>query len=446
MYSKNIQELLRKKNIEVGDKILVVSGAGKEYAGLLMPRLELGDVDCIVIKLDNGYNVGVKMKKEKDGEKEIKIELIEKMEKEEKKEEKSEGKGDGEVTILGCGGTISSKVEYKTGAVYPAISEKELLSAFPEINDVAKINARTVFSLLSEDITQKHWQIIAEEIEKELKKGIKGVVITHGTDTMHYTSAALSFMLQDLPVPVILTGAQRSSDRGSTDARLNLLSSLIAAKSDFSGVGICMHANLNDNLCYVHSGTRVRKMHTSRRDAFKSINQLPLIKIDYTNKSIDALNEYPKIDEKRKPKIDTKVSGNVSLIYIHPAVKPKFIEKLSDYDGVVIAGTGLGHVPTNPFNDKDSKSILKEVKGLIDSGIPVVMAPQTVYGRLNLHTYTAGRLLKEAGVIGHLCDWTPETAFAKLCWVLGHEKKMDNIKKEMETNLVGEISERSAVL
>ncbi len=438
MYSKEIQKMLIKEKIEIGDKILLKQN-NKEYSGVLMPRPELGDENCLVIKLDNGYNIGIKTTDN------FKIKILEKL-KPIKKTVEKEKLEKGDITILGCGGTISSKVEYKTGAVYPAISQKELLSNFPEIKDITTINTRSIFSLLSGDLNQKHWKIIGEEIEKELKNDIEGIVISHGTDTMHYTSAALSFMIQESPVPIILTGAQRSSDRGSSDSKLNLLSSLMAAKSDFSEIGVCMHSNLNDNLCYVHKGTRVRKMHTSRRDAFKSINQLPILRIDYYNKTVDSVNKYIKKDKNRKPKINLKLNENIGLIYIHPGINPKFIEKLSDYDGIVLAGTGLGHVPTNAFNDKNSKSILKEIQGLIKSNIPVVMSPQTIYGRLNLNTYTYGRQLKQIGVIGHLCDWTPETAFAKLSWVLGHEKQMEKIKQEMETNIVGEITNRSVVL
>ncbi|MFA5381600.1 MAG: Glu-tRNA(Gln) amidotransferase subunit GatD [Candidatus Micrarchaeia archaeon] len=437
MYSKDIQKILDKQKIEIGDSIEIIQPSNK-FEGLLMPRPELGNQECIVLKLNNGYNIGIKIN-EKDH-----IKLLKKSEKQKEIKDKKEEKG--EITLLGCGGTISSKVEYKTGAVYPAISQKELINNFPEIKEITSINTRNVFSLLSGDLNQKHWEIIGKEIEKELKEKTEGIVISHGTDTMHYTSAALSFMFQNLPIPIILTGAQRSSDRGSSDAKLNLLSSLMAAKSDFSGIGVCMHSNLNDNLCYVHNGTRVRKMHTSRRDAFKSINQLPLIRIDYYEHKLDAINEYPKKDKNRKPKIDLKLNENVGLIYIHPGIKPKFIEKLSDYDGLVLMGTGLGHTSTNAFNDKNSKPIIKEIQNLIKSNIPIVMSPQTIYGRLNLNTYTYGRQLKEAGVIGDLCDWTPETAFVKLCWVLGHEKKLNKIKEEMETSMAGEISTRSVVL
>ena len=269
----------------------------------------------------------------------------------------------------------------------------------------------------------------------------------HGTDTMGYTAAALSFMLQNLPVPVVLVGAQRSSDRPSSENEMNLLNSvLVARKSDIAEVGVCMHADTDDDFCYLHRGTRVRKMHTSRRDAFKSINSKPIALVDYREDKIQSFIKYTKRDEKRKLKPETKINENVAMIYSHPNIQPSLIKKLKDYDGVVLVGTGLGHVSSNPFDDKYAKSLLPEIKNLIESDIPVVMSSQTIYGRLNMGVYTTGRLLTEAGVIGDGADWTPETAFVKLSWVLGKTKKMSEVKKLMMTNIAGEISERSTIL
>jgi len=470
MYSERIERLLRDNNINVFDRIVVrIKHGGRtiEHEGLLMPRPETGNVDCLVIKLDNGYNIGVLVEKgnvpeirlvrkasrgkqvENVGRTKIKGKV-----KEGKRTEKmikKEGTGNvrrvqlPKVHVLGCGGTISSKVEYLTGAVYPAMSEEELISMFPEITDMAEIKAETVFSILSEDMTPLHWSVIAEEVKKRINNGADGIVITHGTDTMHYTSAALSFMLQNLNVPVILTGAQRSSDRGSTDARLNLLSAVLAAGSDLGEVGVCMHADLNDNIAHVHRGTRVRKMHTSRRDAFKTVGGLPLLSVDPWARRIGEVSPYRRRGQ-GPLKFDNRVNDNVAMVYSYPGIDPELIDSLTSYDGVVLVGTGLGHVSTNPFGDKRAKPIIKNVSALIESGIPVVLASQTIYGRVNLNVYTAGRMLKEAGVIGHLCDWTPETAYAKLCWVLGHTKDMKKVKREMETNMAGEITERSIVI
>jgi glutamyl-tRNA(Gln) amidotransferase subunit D len=440
LYSQEIELLLKSKKISVGDRVRVTKGK-LSYEGLLMPRIALGDPATLVIKLDNGYNIGIKF------EKGTQLKLLKRgkpirFKPASYKAKKDETKPT--VSILGCGGTIASRVEYTTGAVFPAFSPGDLLLAFPEIGEISNIKARKLFDLFSEDMTVNHWQIIAREVEKEIKAKADGIVLMHGTDTLHYTSAALSFMLQDLPVPVVLVGAQRSSDRGSSDNAMNLLCSVLAAgKSDIAEVSVCMHGSMSDDFCFLHQGTKVRKLHTSRRDAFQSVNALPYAKIWYQERKIEYLrNDYKKRGA-RGLKVDDKINPNVALVHIYPGIKPEFIENLSKYfEGLVLAGTGLGHVPTNPSQEKLARSILPAIKNLINSGIPVVIAPQTIFGRLNLNVYSAGRLLDEAGVIGNGCDWLPETAFVKLAWVLGHTKDMKKVKEMMLTNYCGEISKR----
>jgi len=440
MYSKEIERVLKKLKIRVGDRVEVKKGKEK-YEGILMPRIELGYKNCLVLKLENGYNLGIRF------EKGVKIKLLKRGKPVRFRSSKARMKIDPSkptVSILGCGGTIAARVEYLTGAVFPAFSPTDLLTSFPELGEIANIQGRKLFDLLSEDMTPHHWKIIAREIAKEIRKGVDGIVLTHGTDTMHYTSAALSFMLQDLPVPVILTGAQRSSDRGSSDNAMNLICSVLAAaRSEIAEVTLCMHGSVSDDFCYVHPGTKVRKMHSSRRDTFQTINATPYAKVWYLERRIEYLRGDFRRREKRKIRINDKINPNVGAIYIHPGIKPKFIEALANfYDGIVILGTGLGHVPTNPFRDKFAKSILPALKSLIDSGIPVVIAPQTIFGRIDMNVYTAGRLLNEIGVIGNHCDWTPECALVKLMFVLGQTRNMKKIKELMLTNIAGEISER----
>ncbi len=432
MYSKKIEGFLKKKGISIGDRIEVSSGKGA-FEGLLMPRIQ-GEQDVLVLKLDNGYNIGIKF----EG---AEIKLVERAKPRKLPEKMEEGKGD--VAILGCGGTIASKIEYKTGAVQPAITPEELRMTFPEIDKMAKIRSRSVFSLLSEDMNAHHWKVIAESIADEIKDGVKGVVVMHGTDTMAYTSSALSFMLQNLPVPVVLVGAQRSSDRPSSENEMNMMNAVYCTKKDVGEVGVCMHASMNDNFCYLHHGTKVRKMHTSRRDAFRSVNSMPIAAVDYTNDRFEVLSEYKKRSPQGSLKLNTKMNDNVAMVYTHPNIKPRMIESLDKYDGVVLMGTGLGHAPTNPSGDKTVHSLLPAIRRLIDSGIPVVMSSQTISGRLCMRVYIAGRLLINAGVIGDGADWTPETAYTKLCWVLGQTKDTKRVKELMMTNIAGEISERS---
>lgn len=439
MYSKRIQRLLQLKGIELGDRIRVVE-AGKVYEGILMPRPAMGDKECLVLKLPNGYNIGLRIQR-------AELELLEK-----KKithlplAPLPEQEHLPTVSILGAGGTIASRVEYRTGAVFPAFSPTELVRNFPELRELARLKGRKLFDLLSEDLTPRHWQLIAKASAEEIEQGVDGVVLMHGTDTMHYTSAALSFMLQDLPVPVVLTGAQRSSDRGSSDNLVNLVCSVIAACSAVAQVCVCMHGSPSDEYCYLHSGVRVRKMHTSRRDAFKSINAKPYAKIWYAQRNIEYMRkDFRHRDEKRKLKLDLKLNPRVTLLYFHPGLRPEHVLSLAEiYDGLVIAGTGLGHVSTNPGKDRWALSLLQALKHLIDSGIPVVMAPQCLHGRIVLNVYEAGRLLDSIGVIGNGCDWLPEVALVKLMWVLGKTKSMQKIKKLMLTNVAGELSPTSA--
>jgi glutamyl-tRNA(Gln) amidotransferase subunit D len=440
LYSPEIESLLKGKKISIGDRIRVIAGK-LVYEGLLMPRIALGDPAAIVVKLDNGYNIGIKF------DKGMELKLLQNGRPIRFKPAQFAPKLDKNkptVSIFGCGGTIASRIEYTTGAVFPAFSPSDLILSFPEMGELANIMGRKLFDLFSEDMTASHWQIIAREVEKEIKKGADGIVLMHGTDTMHYTSAALSFMLQNLPVPVVLVGAQRSSDRGSSDNAMNLIcSTLAAAKSNVAEVSLCMHGSMSDDFCFLHQGTKVRKLHTSRRDAFQSVNVLPFAKIWYSEKRIDYLrNDFLK-REKRTLRLDDKMNPNVVLLYAYPGIKPEFIEDLSrSCEGLVIAGTGLGHVSTNPSNDNLVKGVLPAIKNLIGSNIPVVIAPQTIFGRLNLNVYIAGRLLNETGVIGDGCDWTPETALVKLMWVLGHTKDMKKVREMMLTNYAGEISKR----
>lgn len=439
MYSAKLDGALGRIGAAPGDRIAVAKD-GERTEGILMPRSSLGDRNCLVVKLKSGYNIGIDF----EG---AKIELVEKHKPGLAKAggEVAMEKGLPNISILGCGGTIASKVDYKVGAVFPATSPEELLASFPALKGLANFKPRILFSLLSEDMAPAHWQAIAKEVAREISGGADGVILMHGTDTMGYTAAALSFMLGDLPIPVVLVGAQRSSDRGSSDNSMNLVCAAIAAKSDIAEVMVCMHGSMNDDYCLLHQGTKVRKLHASRRDAFRSVNAKPFAKVDYAARKMEMLrSDYRKRDKKRKLLLDDKMNANVGLVYAHPGMKPEFMGKLGDvYDGIVIAGTGLGHISTNPQGDRLAIPVIGAIRELVARGIPVVMAPQAIYGRVNMNVYSAGLLEKEAGIIGDYCDWLPETALVKLMWVLGHTKEMRKVKEEMERNVAGEISERS---
>ncbi|MCG2717443.1 MAG: Glu-tRNA(Gln) amidotransferase subunit GatD, partial [Nanoarchaeota archaeon] len=314
---------------------------------------------------------------------------------------------------------------------------------FPEIKNIANIESRFVRQMMSDDMRFAHYNVIAKEIERELKKGTDGIIITQGTDTMHYTASALSFILEGLPIPVILVGSQRSSDRGSSDAAMNLISACkFIAETDFADVAICMHKNMNDKKCLILPATKTRKLHTSRRDAFRPVNTQPWAEIDYDTGKIFFVNKNHKKREKRQLKIKPiKPNLKIGLLKVHVNLYAKEIEVFKGFDGLVIEGTGLGHMPitkSDEFTGENAK-IFNAIKKLIKAGTVIVMAPQTIYGRLQMNVYSPARQLQNIGVLGNNSDMTPETTFIKLAWLLSNYKK-DEVKEMITKDLRGEIS------
>ncbi len=421
MYRGKAKKVL--KGIEVGDRIRVKKG-DRTFEGLLMPRSELGDENHIVLKLDTGYNIGVNVRR-------IEVKRVKKAAPTKKtKERVVKSKDLPDVTIIGTGGTIASKIDYKTGAVHPSFTTSELTNAIPELNDIANIKTRLLFNILSENMTPKHWKDIAKAAAEELNSGASGVVVAHGTDTLGYTSAALSFMLKNLEKPVVLVGSQRSSDRPSSDSSLNLISTVKVATSDIGEVVAVMHGSSSDDYCSIHRGTKVRKMHSSRRDAFQSINAAPIGRV----KDVVIIDGDYRRRGTGKVKVDAKLDENVSLVKIYPGIKSEILDYYIDnYNGIVLEGTGLGHVP---------EDLLKSIEKAKKKKVPVVMTTQTLYGRVDMKVYSTGRELLSGGVISGE-DMLPEAAYVKLMHVLGSTKNLDEVKKKMQTNIAGEIEDRT---
>ena len=318
MYSNSLRRLLKRKRIEIGDRIKVEKN-GKFYEGILMPRV-MGDKDTVIIKLDNGYNIGLKSKK---------IELVSKAKKEKKRSKRKLEKDPKKpnITILCMGGTIASRIDYRTGAVTPLSSAEDLIESIPELKEIANIEGREVELKLSENLDFKDYKKLVREIEKEFKKDVDGIIITHGTDTLHYTATALSFAIKNPPVPIILVGSQRSSDRASSDGPMNLIcAARFITKTKFRDIGICMHATESDNFCLIYPACKTRKMHTSRRDAFKTVNSRPWALI-FPEGEIRFLREKRENDEKTV--IKNKFEEKVALIKTYPNMDPKIIDFLT---------------------------------------------------------------------------------------------------------------------
>lgn len=437
MYSPEIEDILGSKKIKPGDRIRITK-EGANYEGTLMPRIEIGDTSCLILKLDNGYNVGIKF------EKKVKIKKLKGRHRLEKfpRIKFKQKSGLPTVSLLATGGTIASRIDYLTGAVKMASKPEEIFFAVPELADIVSFKRiKELSNLASEDLWYKNWEQMAEETAKDLNGGARGVIITHGTDTMHFSSAALSFMLKNLTGPVVFTGAQRSSDRGSSDTVMNLVCSAhVAGHSDFAEVGICMHGESSDTYCLISRGTKVRKCHASRRDAFRPINDLPLAKI-WPDGKIEIMNQnYRKISE-GKVRTDTKFESKVALLKAYPGSDPKFIDHLIKIGirGIVIEGTGLGHVPTS--TPEPERSWIPHIKNAVESGVPVVITSQCLWGRVHPYVYRNLRILDSAGVIWGE-DMLPEVAYIKLGWALGHTKNLDKTREIMLKNYAGEISER----
>lgn len=435
MYSKNIKEFFTLNKISINDKILIES-QNLKVEGILMPNTEANSEDSILIKLNNGYNIGLKFS-------EIKITKLEQTEKKfgHSKYSKKTDPTLPNIKLIYTGGTIGSKIDYATGGVYVFTKPEELLYEVPELSGITNIGIDNLFNISSEDMTYIEWQKIAESIAESLNSGSRGVIVSMGTDTMHYVSAALSFMLNGLNAPVVITGAQRSSDRGSSDAFMNLIcSAYIASKSNIAEVSVCMHSTSSDDECHIIRGTKVRKMHTSRRDAFRPINDRPLAKVGISG-NIKYISDYKKISEDKKVTLQTGFESKVAIVIAHPNSDPSILDFYLDngYKGIIIEGTGLGHTPTSVIHK--GFSWIEKVKNLTKKGIIIGITSQCIYGRVNNNVYRNLRFLADAGAIN--CeDMTVETAYVKLGWLLGNYSK-EEAKRLLNKNICGEIKDRT---
>lgn len=422
---------MSKEEGKAGD-IVEISTDENTFSGTIIPS---PDENIVMLKLSSGYNVGIEKSKIKEIVKTGHKGAVPFPESDSKQKKNLPG-----VSFIVTGGTISSRLDYETGAVKWLMKPENILALSPKLLDTVKINKiEKPFMMASENMSSKEWQKIAKTAASLLnKKDNKGIIITHGTDTLHYTAAALSFMLKNLNKPVVLTYSQRSTDRGSTDTVLNLTCSAYAALSDIAQVMLVGHSSINDNFCYALNGTKVRKMHTSRRDTFRPINDLPIAKI-HEDGRIESLRAYNLRNDKKKVEADVKFEDKIALVKYFPGANPEIIDfyRANNYKGIVIEATGLGHVAT----EESKNSWLNALKTAIDSGMTVCFACQTIYGRLDPFVYTPGRKLYDLGVI-FLGDMLPETAFVKLGWVLAHEKKPDRIKFQMLNNLAGEYNQK----
>jgi len=422
-YHGDSLEFLKTNQVSIGESVSIL--AGTTYSGIIMPRYEHNDDKHIVLKLKSGYNIGLEIEK---------IEKIEKNSISEKVVVRNENVKKNEnvpdILLLSTGGTIASRIDYRTGAVTPILTAEELNASVPELAKIANIDAKVLFSKYSEDIMPEHWLKIAESIKEFSKSNYSGIIIAHGTDTMHYTSSYLSFALAGFPIPIALVGSQRSSDRASSDAALNLIGATkFLTECKTNGVYVIMHQDENDETIACHLGTRVRKNHTSKRGAFQTVGNGPAFlilndKIQNNSKTnFFTTNEF-------SPKI--KLNKKVALIKYHPGYDPNMLKNIIDsgYKAIIFEGTGLGHIGENMYST---------VKMAHQKGIFMGMTSQCIEGRVRMTVYESGRDLLDLGIVP-LENMIPEVALVKLMWATGNTENYNEIKEIMLDKIASEFS------
>jgi len=397
---------------------------------VLLPRSQHTADAYVTLKVDTGYNLGVHVDEntriEEIGYKKGHYQLP--------SVDVSFKKELPNVTLLGTGGTVASRLDYRTGAVLPAFTPEELFSAVPELTSAVNLTPKTLYQILSENFRPEYWVKTAEAIGKEIESGAGGVIIGHGTDTMCTTGAALAYFLRNLPVPVVLVGSQRSSDRPSSDGPRNILyAAKLAGYENFAEVVVCMHGGTSDSYNLIHRATRCRKMHSSRRDTFRTLDDVPLGKI-----SESGVTWFKRDVRSRSAKedfyVDTKIDTRVGMLYSYPGMNTDILDSMVDkgYHGIVIIGTGLGHVGTDMF---------PPLERCQEEEIPVVLVVEPLFGYIHLRVYETGRDMLARGVIegGNML---PSAAYTKLIWVLGHTRNVEEVEKLMQTDMAGEITAR----
>jgi glutamyl-tRNA(Gln) amidotransferase subunit D len=410
--------------MNAGDRVRVERG-DVTNEGVLLPSTT---ADHLVVKLDGGYNVGIDRA---DADVEILESDVYDVGSEDGEDTRSEIDFDDDlptIALISTGGTIASTVDYRTGAVTAQFDAEDVLRAVPDLAGRANYRGRVVANILSENMEPDIWQDLAQAVHEEIEAGADGVVVMHGTDTMQYSASALSMML-DTPVPVVFTGSQRSADRPSSDNVMNAVCAVEAAKSDAAEVMLCMHGSESDDYCSLHRGTRVRKNHTSRRNAFETVGAEPLGRVDYDTETVSFRREYAKRGATDLA-LHPDLAEDVELVKFTPGMDPAALDYLDGKSGVVIEGTGLGHVHTD---------LIPRFAELVEDGTTVVMTSQCLEGRVCDRVYDTGRDLLDAGVV-EAGDTLPETAKVKLMWVLANT---DEPTEAMGENLVGELQSRS---
>ncbi|MEC9350997.1 MAG: Glu-tRNA(Gln) amidotransferase subunit GatD [Candidatus Thermoplasmatota archaeon] len=430
-------------------KVAVKTWSGVvEHEGLALPP---AGPKLITLKLANGYNVSYP---------ESYVESVEILDEVEMSEEEGPTPIEQDeslplVHLIHTGGTIASKVDYATGAVTARFEPHELLESVPELRSVARLRVVKLGNMWSDDIRPRHWNRMLRATEEAFAEGAVGVVITHGTDTLHLSAAAMGYGWSGNggrpPGRIVVTGSQRSPDRGSSDAAENLVAAVHWAAHGPAPSGyrdasvVVLHADSSDGRCAVLPGIASRKYHSSRRDAFKSINQNPLawINNDGTGPSIEMAEHEPADArvEAISPMMfdeDTRIAQFIADAHLQPDLVMSVIK--DGYDAILFHGTGLGHLPiSDPQDDSPENTKLRlMLEDHCANGGVVVVVAQTIHGPMNMNVYAKGREQQEMGIIGHGSLCPPGSALVKLHHLLSRGGGQETVASNWTEDLCGE--------
>lgn len=404
-YDGRVLQTLDRHGAGVGDRVAIDSDI--RYTGTIMPRYHHSDDSHIVLKLDSGYNVGVSIRGITG------IRILERRPAAPPSPPPPEPRGElPDILLVSTGGTIASRIDYRTGAVTPALDAAQLGGSMPELYGMANIRPMQLLSEYSENITPEHWLEMAGAIHEEHSK-YAGIVLAHGTDTMHYTAAYLSFALAGCDTPIVLTGSQRSSDRASSDAALNLAGAVSAiAQGIPRGVYIAMHHTQSDDTVAIHHGTRARKSHASARGAFRTINGEPAYVVRGGALEGRAHSDYWN-GAPYSPAISVDPQA-VALVKYHPGYDTALLDHISEgCRAVILEGTGLGHVGREAYHT---------IRSMVRQGVFVGMTTQCIEGSVRMTVYESGRDLLDIGVTP--LRMIPETALVKAMWAASRDMDM----------------------
>jgi glutamyl-tRNA(Gln) amidotransferase subunit D len=423
--------VMQRLGFKVWSEVRITTTRGT-FEGLVLPRSETSDDLHVVLKLGTGYNIGLRhdtiQAVEELGYREAVYRIPEK--------DFPRDPVLPHVKLYGTGGTIASRLDYRTGAVIPAFTPGELYGSVPELADICNLETEKLFSIFSENMGPEQYVVLAEKVGDAIRAGYAGVVIGHGTDTMHHTAAVLSFMVQHPPIPIVMVGSQRSSDRPSSDAARNLISATwTAARGPIAEVMVCMFGPTSDRYNLLHRGTRVRKMHSSYRSTFRTLGDIPLAMVEDGGTLTPLKEDWRPRRNDREVTVQAKYDERVTILYYYPGMHADVLDALVDcgYRGIVIAGTGLGHV---------NRVIYPALERARDAGVHMYMTLQTLWGFVQMQVYETGREILQLGVVP-LKNMLPEVAFVKLGWALGvHPDDPDAVRTLMTTTLAGEMTER----